>query len=156
MAFCPECGKPVKSKFCPHCGAAVVDADGTQLVTSENTSVSQPAVQTIQSEQPVQVPQVTAQQPTIIINNVSNSSSSASASAAATAVNAAPVYVARKVCNKWTAFLLCFFLGFFGAHKFYEGKAGMGILYIFTMGLLGIGWFVDMIVILTKPNPYYV
>jgi restriction system protein len=151
MAFCPECGKPVKSKFCPHCGAAVVDAEGTQLVTGENTSVSQPAAQ---PEQPVQSPQVTAQQPTIIINNVSNSNSSASASA--TAVNSVPVVVARKVCNKWTAFLLCLFLGYFGAHKFYEGKPGMGILYIFTMGLFGFGWLVDMIMLITKPNPYYV
>ncbi|MCC8022594.1 MAG: NINE protein [Clostridiales bacterium] len=61
-----------------------------------------------------------------------------------------------KPINKWTAFLLCFFLGFLGVHKFYEGKIGMGILYLFTGGLFGIGWFVDWIVILTKPNPYYV
>ena len=26
-----------------------------------------------------------------------------------------------------------------GAHKFYEGKIGMGVLYIFTGGLFGIG-----------------
>ena len=58
--------------------------------------------------------------------------------------------------NKWIALLLCFFLGFFGGHKFYEGKIGMGILYIFTSGLFGIGLIVDFIVILCKPNPYYV
>ena len=61
-----------------------------------------------------------------------------------------------KECDKWISFLLCFFLGVFGAHKFYEGKAGLGILYIFTLGLFGIGWFIDLIVILCKPNPYYV
>lgn len=61
-----------------------------------------------------------------------------------------------KEINKWTAFLLCTFLGGFGAHKFYEGKVGMGILYIFTFGLFGIGVLIDWIVILTKPNPYYV
>lgn len=58
--------------------------------------------------------------------------------------------------NKWAAFLLCFFLGGIGAHKFYELKPGMGVLYIFTLGLFGIGWLVDLIVILCKPNPYYV
>lgn len=58
--------------------------------------------------------------------------------------------------NKWVAFLLCFFLGVFGAHKFYEGKTGMGILYIFTAGLFGVGWIIDLIAILFKPNPYYV
>ena len=62
----------------------------------------------------------------------------------------------RKKCDKWTAFLLCFFLGGLGAHKFYEGKTGMGILYIFTGGLFLIGWFIDAIVILCKSDPYYV
>lgn len=64
--------------------------------------------------------------------------------------------VGRKVCDKWISFLLCFFLGILGGHKFYEGKIGMGILYIFTLGLFGIGVIIDLIVILCKPNPYYV
>lgn len=58
--------------------------------------------------------------------------------------------------NKWVAFFLCFFLGYIGAHKFYEGRIGMGILYLFTLGLLGIGWLIDIIALLCKPNPYYV
>ena len=58
--------------------------------------------------------------------------------------------------NKWIAFLLCFFLGYLGVHRFYEGKIGTGILYFFTMGLFGIGVLVDLIILLTKPNPYYV
>lgn len=61
-----------------------------------------------------------------------------------------------RIRNKWAALLLCFFLGIVGAHKFYEGKIGMGILYIFTGGLFGIGVLVDFIVLLFKPNPYYV
>ena len=67
------------------------------------------------------------------------------------------VYVpGAKPKNKWVALLLCFFLGFLGGHKFYEGKVGMGILYLFTMGLLGFGVLVDFIRLLFKPNPYYV
>ena len=58
--------------------------------------------------------------------------------------------------NKWVAFFLCLFLGGIGAHKFYEGKTGLGILYLFTMGLFFIGWLVDLITLLFKPNPYYV
>lgn len=58
--------------------------------------------------------------------------------------------------NKWVAFVLCLLLGVVGGHKFYEGKVGMGILYIFTFGLFGIGILVDLISILTRPNPYYV
>lgn len=41
------------------------------------------------------------------------------------------------------AYLLWFFLGFYGAHKFYLGEVGMGVLYIFTGGLCGIGWLID-------------
>ena len=62
----------------------------------------------------------------------------------------------RKQCDKWIALLLCIFLGVFGGHKFYEGKAGMGVLYLFTVGLFGIGVIVDFITILCRPNPYYV
>ena len=58
--------------------------------------------------------------------------------------------------SKWAALGLCFFLGFVGAHKFYEGKTGMGILYLFTAGLFGIGAIIDFISLLFKPNPYYV
>lgn len=58
--------------------------------------------------------------------------------------------------NKWVAFVLCLFLGVFGAHKFYEGKILMGVIYIFTGGLLLIGCIIDLIAILMKPNPYYV
>ncbi len=68
-------------------------------------------------------------------------------------VNAAPNGTAK---NKWVAFFLCWFLGCFGAHKFYEGKVGMGILYLLTGGLIGIGWIIDWFVLLFKPNPYYV
>lgn len=50
--------------------------------------------------------------------------------------------------KKWVAFWLCFFLGFVGAHRFYVGKIGSGILYIFTCGLFGIGLIVDLIKIL--------
>lgn len=58
--------------------------------------------------------------------------------------------------NKWLAVLLCLFLGVFGVHKFYEGKFLLGVLYLLTGGLFGIGWFIDLIVLLFKPDPYYV
>ncbi len=50
--------------------------------------------------------------------------------------------------DKMTALLLCFFLGYFGAHQFYVGKSTMGLIYIFTVGLFGIGWIIDLLMIL--------
>lgn len=90
-----------------------------------------------------------SEQPQIVINNA-NTNTNTNAN-----VNGGMVVMGR-MRSKWTAFFLCFFLGFVGAHKFYEGKTGMGILYLFTIGLFGIGWFIDTIALLFKPNPYYV
>jgi len=42
-------------------------------------------------------------------------------------------------------FVLCIFLGYFGVHYFYEKKIVLGMLYLFTGGLFGIGWFIDCI-----------
>lgn len=39
----------------------------------------------------------------------------------------------------WTDFIICFFGGFLGIHKFREHKVGLGILYLLTLGLFGIG-----------------
>lgn len=57
--------------------------------------------------------------------------------------------------NKWVSFFLCLFFGLIGAHKFYEGRILLGILYIFTAGLAGIGVIIDLIILFFKPNPYY-
>lgn len=46
------------------------------------------------------------------------------------------------------AFLLCFFLGFLGVHRFYVGKIGTGILMLLTLGCLGIWTLIDFVMIL--------
>jgi TM2 domain. len=46
--------------------------------------------------------------------------------------------------KRGVALVLCIFLGFFGAHMFYVGRVGRGILYFFTIGLCGIGWISDI------------
>lgn len=62
----------------------------------------------------------------------------------------------REAKNKWVALILLIFLGFLGAHQFYEGKIFLGIVYLFTVGMFGIGIFIDFGVLLFKPNPYYI
>lgn len=49
--------------------------------------------------------------------------------------------------NKKIDLILCILFGYLGAHKFYEGKKAMGLLYLFTFGLCGIGWIVDILII---------
>lgn len=120
-----------RTKFCKHCGAKIPEA--AVICTHCGCQVEE-----IKK----------TEQPSIVINNANTNTNTN------TNVNAAMLGVRMK--NKWVAFLLCFFLGYFGVHKFYEGKVGTGILYLFTLGLFGIGWFVDCIVLLCKPNPYYV
>ena len=47
------------------------------------------------------------------------------------------------------AFILCFFLGVFGAHRFYAGKPLTALLQLFTLGGVGIWALVDLILIVT-------
>lgn len=119
----------MKTKFCKFCGAKI--PEDAVICTACGRQV----------EELKQAPQ---QQPNVIINNTNANSN----------VNMAGY--GGRMKNKWVAVLLCFFLGYLGAHKFYEGKIGMGILYLFTVGLFGIGVLIDFIVLLFKPNPYYV
>lgn len=123
-------------KYCKHCGQQI-DSDcvvcpkcGKQVEQLSASNNGQP----------------------IIINN--NNSASAAAAASAS-VGGSSIYLGKPK-NKWIAFFLCLFGGYFGAHKFYEGKIGMGILYLCTMGLFCIGWIIDIFKLLGKPNPYYV
>lgn len=114
--------------FCQHCGK-VIDDDCVVCPQCGK-----------------QVKEIKPAEPQVVINNTNNNSANA------VAINGGR----GRMVNKWVAFLLCLFLGYFGAHKFYEGKVGMGILYLFTLGLFGIGWIIDIISILLKPNPYFV
>jgi TM2 domain-containing membrane protein YozV/predicted Ser/Thr protein kinase len=47
-------------------------------------------------------------------------------------------------------FLLAFFFGWFGAHRFYVGKIGTGIAQLFTLGGMGIWTMIDWVLILCK------
>lgn len=121
-----------KTKFCKFCGKKI--AFDAVVCTHCGRQV-----ELLQQAAPAQT----------VINNVNNNSNY---------VSPAPTYSGKNPClkNKWVAFFLCLFFGEFGIHKFYEGKVGLGILYLCTGGLLGIGWLIDTIKLLFKPNPYSV
>ncbi len=122
-----------KTKYCKYCGKQIVE-DAVMCVHCGRQ------VETLKSEN-------SSAQPNVIINNTNTN----------TNVNRNDGYGRYgREKNKWVALLLCIFLGIFGGHKFYEGKIGMGILYLFTGGLFGIGVIIDFISLLFKPNLYYV
>lgn len=50
--------------------------------------------------------------------------------------------------SKIVTLVLCLLLGGIGAHRFYVGKVGTGILYLCTAGLCGVGVLIDFIMIL--------
>lgn len=117
-------------KYCRHCGAQI------------------PAAAVVCTHCGCQVEELhQANQPNIVINNANTNTNTNMNNVGGRSAQAR---------SKWVALLLCFFLGYLGAHKFYEGKNGMGILYLFTVGFFGIGWCIDFFALLFKPNPYYV
>ncbi|MAL97901.1 NINE protein [Hydrocarboniclastica marina] len=48
--------------------------------------------------------------------------------------------------SKAIGYLLWIF-GFLGSHRFYYGKPVTGTIWFFTLGLLGIGWLIDLFLI---------
>lgn len=120
-----------QTKFCKHCGEKIP----TDAVICTKCGRQVEEIKKNGNDQ-------------IVINNNNN----AVASASATAV--AGVGGIGRPKNKWIALALCIFT--LCGHKFYEGKIGMGIVYLFTGGLFCVGWIIDIISLLGKPNPYYV
>ncbi len=60
-----------------------------------------------------------------------------------------PVIPNASQSNRLAALLLCVFIGVFGGHRFYVGKTGTGILWLFTFGLFTIGAIYDLVLIAT-------
>jgi TM2 domain-containing membrane protein YozV len=53
---------------------------------------------------------------------------------------------ANETHSKTIGYILWVF-GFTGSHRFYYGKPVTGTIWFFTLGLLGIGWLIDLFLI---------
>lgn len=60
-----------------------------------------------------------------------------------------------RVKDKYLAIVLCALFGYFGVHRFYEGKIASGILWLCTAGLFGFGWIIDLLILIFKKGRYY-
>ena len=125
----------MEEKFCKYCGAKM--PEDAVLCTSCGRQVEE-----------LKSSSQTAVQPNIVINNANSNNNNINSGGFAGRTG--------REKNKWVAVLLCLFLGYLGAHRFYEGKIGTGILWLCTLGLMGLGVLIDFIILICKPNPYYV
>lgn len=119
MKKCSSCGAPIDSPICSYCG----------LETNYNQHSEERTYQQAYNQQPI------SSQPIIINNTIQNNNRNSN-------------YVIHKPKSKMVALFLYIFWGFFGAHKFYLGKSRSGFVYLFTFGLFGIGWLIDIFLIL--------
>lgn len=147
LITCQECGKEVSDKAtsCPNCGVPIRDTNiNTKFCKHCGENIDKECIICPKCGKQVEEIKNSKDDRNIVINNT------ATANSRAVVKNVG--YGRPK--NKWISLLLCIFT--ICGHKFYEGKFLMGIVYLFTVGLFGIGWFIDIFVLLFKPNPYYV
>jgi TM2 domain-containing membrane protein YozV len=52
----------------------------------------------------------------------------------------------RETHSKFIGYILWIF-GFTGSHRFYYGRPVTGMIWFFTLGLVGIGWLIDLFLI---------
>lgn len=121
---CTYCGK----MFCPDC---LVEVEGKMVCKDDVSRMYQEAKATATVGAPI-VPPINVN----VVNTNTNTN---------TNTNVGFTYIQK---SKWTAFFLCLFLGILGAHRFYVGKSGTGLIWLFTGGLCGVGWLLDILMIL--------
>ena len=119
--------------FCPHCGASI--EQGVKFCAN----CGQQVTATPQQQPPPQQPPPTTQsyavaQPTQVVH----------------VHTGAPTPTGPSSYSRTVTLLLCIFLGVIGAHQFYVGKSGLGILYIFLVFIAVSPFlaFIDFILIL--------
>ena len=128
---CPSCGKQLKETvFCKYCGAQI----------DKHAVICPKCGRQVGEMKQAQTQQPQTQQPQIVINNANTNSN------VNTNNNSGGMMYPYK--SKVTALLLCIFVGFLGAHRFYVGKIGTGIIWLCTFGLGGIGVIFDLIMII--------
>ncbi len=151
---CPSCGAEVTGAFCSFCGSEL-PKEAVNIINNyygDVTNNNSPATVHRSADAGNLVPGVMC--PNCGSNRITYNRESAGTrglhktvglckNCGNTWITSQDVRVSPK--NKVVAMVLCVTLGYLGAHHFYVGRAGMGILYLFTGGLFCIGWIVDIV-----------
>ena len=152
---CPNCGAESTGRFCSFCGSEMPQQPVTIINNyyGDNITNNQMGRQTAGG---VRCPEcgstsIAFQRETTATRGVHKTvgicrncgNTWVTAQDSVYAYNTVPVQPKSKIA----ALIMCIFFGYFGVHQFYVGKVGMGILYIFTIGLFGIGWIIDIFLI---------
>jgi hypothetical protein len=121
---CVYCGK----LFCNDC---LIEVNGKMYCKADISNVL--------NEAKAEAASAKAATPAINISNVNTNTN--------TNTNAG-VGAAYPHKSKVVALILCILFGYFGVHRFYVGKIGTGVIWLFTGGLFGVGWIIDIIIII--------
>ncbi len=133
--YCSKCGAPLDANdsFCGRCGSRIYGAPShTSAAGSVNTE------------------QAPATYNYTYNYNYNNSSSNINSY---TSVQPG-IMKGMGQKDKYVSLVLCLLFGWCGVHRFYEGKIASGILYAISGGLGGIGWLIDLIILIFKPRFY--
>lgn len=147
MAYCTRCGKKIEDtfEFCPECGSKITAEQAGSTVENVN----------FEEDGPMKIcPRCKSAMPedAFYCLNCGVPFEDCQKDFEAVQMQVKRQFGTWK--NKWVALTLCIFLGWIGAHRYYEGKKITGLIYTFTFGIFGIGWFIDIIRLVLKPNPY--
>ncbi|MCL1914571.1 MAG: TM2 domain-containing protein [Eubacteriaceae bacterium] len=136
VKYCPSCGQAsnVEDVFCSSCG--------TRMDEVENIEASDPS---FFEDQPTS----SANED---FNHYDNTYRSSGAFENSSYNTNEWITYTKAQKNKWVSLLLCIFTIF--GHKIYEGKWGKAVLYLFTGGLFGVGWLIDIIKLASGPEYY--
>ena len=118
--MCTYCGKP----FCAEC---LIEIKGKMYCKSDIGNVVDDASKSSAAA-------------TLVVN-ITNTNTNTNTNQAGFGIGIPPK-------SKFVALLLCIFFGVLGSHRFYVGKFGTGLIWLFTLGFFGIGWILDLIMII--------
>lgn len=139
---CPNCGAETSAgRFCSYCGSELPQPNNS--ITTTNTYNNSEA-----NTYHVTNVYYINQDPNQMLNHPQLPQSNPGAYQVRYQAPVQAPYVYQSMIsskNKDLTFILCLLFGVLGVHRFYAGKIGTGILYLFTGGLFGIGSFIDLI-----------